>query len=70
MDKCIGFWQVYLTAAAKELLAFTCHFGVANAPSLFQQLMHLILCILRRRPLVQELIPRSAEMEGHINDVS
>ena len=45
-------------------------FGVANAPALFQELMHKILYILRRRPLVQELISRGAEMEAHIDDVS
>ena len=45
-------------------------FGVANAPALFQELLNKILYILRRRPLVQELISRGAEMEAHINDVS
>ena len=32
--------------------------------------MNKILYILRRRPLVQELISRGAEMEAHIDDVS
>ena len=32
--------------------------------------MNKILYILRRRPLVQELASRGAEMEAHINDVS
>ena len=32
--------------------------------------MNKFLYILRRRPLVQELISRGAEMEAHINDVS
>ena len=45
-------------------------FGVANALTLFQELMNKILHILRRRPLVQELIPRGAEMQAHIDDVS
>ena len=45
-------------------------FGVANALALFQELMSKILYILRRRPLVQELIFRGAEMEAHIDDVS
>ena len=31
--------------------------------------MNKILYILRRRPLVQELISRGAEMEVHIDDV-
>ena len=81
MDKRSGFWQVDLTAAAQELLAFitpkgrvfkwkVMPFGVANAPALFQKLMNKILYILRRRPLVQELISRGAEMEAHIDDVS
>ena len=81
MDKRSGFWQVDLTAAAQELLAFitpkgrvfkwkVMPFGVANAPALFQELMNKILYILRRRPLVQELISPGAEMEAHIDDVS
>ena len=45
-------------------------FGVANAPALFQELMNKILYILRRRPLVQQLISWGAEMEAHIDDVS
>ena len=45
-------------------------FGVANACALFQELMNKILNILRRRPLVQELVSRGAEMEAHIDDVS
>ena len=51
MDKRSGFWQVDLTAAAQELLAFitpkgrvfkwkVMPFGVANAPALFQELMN------------------------------
>ena len=81
MDKRSGFWQVDLTAAAQELLAFitpkgrvfqwkVMPFGVANASALFQELMNKVLYILRRRPLVQELISRGAEMEAHIDDVS
>ena len=81
MDKRSGFWQVDLAAAAQELLAFitpkdrvfkwkVMPFGAANAPALFQELMNKIFYILRRRPLVQELISRGAEMEAHIDDVS
>ena len=81
MDKRSGFWQVDLTAAAQELLAFktpkgrvfkwkVMPFGVANAPALFQELINKILNILRRRPLVQELISRGAKMEAHMEDVS
>ena len=44
-------------------------FGVANAPALFHELMNKILCILRRRPKVQELISRAAQMEAHFDDV-
>ena len=39
-------------------------FGVANAPGLFQELMNKILSILRRGPVVQELIFRGAQMEA------
>ena len=81
MDKCSGFWQVDLTRGAQELLAFVTPkarvfrwevmpFGVAKAPPLFQELMNKILYILRRRPLVQELVSRGAEMEAQIDDVS
>ena len=45
-------------------------FGMANATALFQELMNKILYILRRRPLVQELISPGADMEAHIDDVS
>ena len=80
MDKRSGFWQVDLTPNAQELLAFITPqgrvfkwkimpFGVANAPTLFQELMNKILSILRRRPVVQELISRGAQMEAHIDDV-
>ena len=44
--------------------------GVANAPALFQELRNKILYFLRRRPLVQELVPRGAEIQAHIDDVS
>ena len=81
MHKRSGFWQADLTAAPQELLAFltpqgrdfkwkVMPFGVANALALFQELMNKTLYILRRRPLVQELISRGAEMETHIDDVS
>ena len=80
MDKRSGFWQVGLAPNAQELLAFitpqgrvfkwkVMPFGVANAPALFQELMNKILSILRRRPKVQELISRGAQMEAHIDDV-
>ena len=80
MDKRSGFWQVDLTPNAQELLAFitpqgrvfkwkVMPFGVANAPAPFQELMNKILCILRRRPKVRELISRGAQMEAHIDDV-
>ena len=45
-------------------------FRVANAPALFQELTKKVLYILRRTPLVQELISRGAEMQAHIDDVS
>ena len=45
-------------------------FGFANAPALFQDLVNKILYILRRRPLVQELVSRGAVMEAHVDDVS
>ena len=75
-----GFWQVDLTPNAQELLALitpqgrvfkwkSLPFGVANATALFQELMNKILSILRRRPVVQELISRGAQMEAYIDDV-
>ena len=81
MNKHSGFWQVDLTATAQDLQAFitpkgrlfkwnVMPFGVANAPALLKELMNKILYILRRRPLVQELISGGSEMEAHINDVS
>ena len=81
MDNRSGFWQVDPITAAQELLAFispegrvfkwkVMPFGVANAPALFQELMKKILYILRRTPLVQELISRGAEMQAHIDDVN
>ena len=45
-------------------------FGVANTPALFQELMNKIFYILGRRPPVQELISREAEMEAHIDDLT
>ena len=44
-------------------------FGVANASALLEELMNKILSILRRRPVVQELISRGAQMEAHIHGV-
>ena len=81
MDKRSGFWQVDPARSAKELLAFVTPegrvfrwkvmpFGVANTPALFQELMNKILYNLRRRPVVQELVSRRAEMEAGIEDVS
>ena len=69
-----------MTPNAQELLAFitpqgrvfkckVMPFGVANAPALFQELMNKILSILQRRPKVQELISRGAQMEAHMDDV-
>ena len=80
MDKRNGFWQVDLKPNTQELLAFitpqgrvfkwqVMPFGVANAPAVFQELMNKILSILRRRPEVQELISRGAQLEAHIDDV-
>ena len=80
MDKRGWLWQVDLTPSAQELLAFitppgkvfkwkVVPFGVANAPALFQELMNKILSILQRRPVVQELISRGAQIEAHIDDV-
>ena len=80
MDKRSGFLQVDLTPIYQELLAFitpqgrlfkwkVMPFGVANAPAVFQELMNKILSILRRRPVVQELISRGTQMEAHIDNV-
>ena len=80
MDKRSGFWQVDLTPNAQELLVFIAPqgrvfkwkvmpFGVAHAPALFQELMNKIPSVLHRRPVVQELISRGAQMEVHIDVV-
>ena len=80
MDKRSRFWQVDLMPNAQELLAFitpqgrvfqwkVTPFGVANAPALFQVLMNKILSILRRRPVVQDVISPGAQMEAHIDNV-
>ena len=80
LDKRSGFWQVDLTPNVQESLAFitpqgrvfkweVMPFGVANAPAFFQELTNKILSILRRRPVVQEVISPGAEMEAHIDDV-
>ena len=80
-DKGSGLWQGDLTAAAQKLQAFitpkgrvfkwkVMPFWLANAPALFQEPKKKALYILRRRPLVQELISRGAEMEAHIDDMS
>ena len=80
MDNRSSFWQLDLTPNAQVLLVFitpqgrvfkwkVMPFGMANAPAVFQELMNEILSILRRRPVVQELISRGAQMESHINDV-
>ena len=81
MDKRSGFWQVDATRAARALLALVppkgrvfrwkvMPFGVANALALLQEQMNTILYILRRRPLVKELLSRGAKMEAHMDDVS
>ena len=44
-------------------------FGVANAPAVFQELVNKILSILRRRPVMQELMSRGTQMEAHIGNV-
>ena len=80
IDKRSEFWQVELTPNTQELPAFitpqgrvfkwrVMPFGVANAPALFQDLINRILSILRRRPKVQELISRGAQIEAHIDNV-
>ena len=80
MDKRSGFWQVDLTPNAHELLACitpqervikwkVMPFGLANAPAVSEELMRKILSILHRRPVVQELISRGAQMEAQIDDV-
>ena len=67
MDKRSGYCQVDLTPTAQELLAFitpqgrvfklkVVPFVVANAPTLLQEPMNTILSIVRRTPVVQELI--------------
>ena len=80
IDMRTGFWQVDPTPNAQELLALitpqggvfkwkVMHLGVANTPALSKELMNKILTILRRRPVVQELISGDAQMEAHINNL-
>ena len=75
LDKRSGFCQVHLIPAGQGMRAFVTPKGrvfrwnampfcVANAPALFEEQMNKILYILRRRPLVQELASRGAEMEA------
>ena len=45
-------------------------FRGSQRPGTLPNFLNKILYILRRRPLVQELISRGAEMEAHIDDVS
>ena len=78
MDKLSGFWQVDLTAAAQELLAFitpkgrvfkwnVMPFGVANAPGANEQNpVHT----QAQTSSTGGLISRGAETEAHIDDVS
>ena len=65
-----------LTPNAQELLAFITPQGrvfkskvMPFGPAVIQELMNKILCIVRRRPKLQELISRGAQMEAHIDDV-
>ena len=80
IDNRRGFWQADLTPNAQELRAFSTPqgrvfnwkvmpFGVANAPALLQELMIKLLWILLSGSVVQELISRGAQIEGHIDDV-
>ena len=80
MDKTSGFWQVDLTERAKDMMAFitpqgrifkwrVMPFGISNAPALFQEMMSQVLCLVKKRPAVQELLTRGAVLEAHIDDV-
>ena len=40
-----------------------------NAPALFQEMMSQVLCLVKKRPAVQELLKRGAVLEAHIDDV-
>ena len=80
MDKRSGFWQVDLTERAKDMMAFitpqdrifkwrVMPFGISNAPALFQERMSQVLCLVKKRRAVQELLTRGAVLEAHIDDV-
>ena len=80
LDKRSGFWKIDLTERAKELRAviapngqvfrwnvMPC--GLANAPATFQELMNQIIAIMKRRPKVQQLLEKGAQIEAYIDDV-
>ena len=80
MDKRSGFWQVELTERAKDMMAFitpqgrifkwpVMPFGISNAPTLFQEMMSQVQCLIKKRPAVSELLTLGAVLEAHIDDV-
>ena len=80
MDKRSGFWQVDLTERAKEMIVFitpqgrifkwrAVPFGMSNAPTLFQEMMSQVLCLVKQRPAVQEVMKRGAVLDAHIDDM-
>ena len=66
-----GKWQELLAFVTPQGRVFKWKgvpFGVPTAPALFQELMNKIPSVLRRTPVVQELISGGAQMEAHIHD--
>ena len=80
MDLRSGYWQVEVGDESKPKTAFATHgglfefqkmpFGLANAPSTFQRLMHAILCGLHYQiclVYLDDIIVFSRTFEDHLD---
>ena len=80
LDKRRRFWQVELKKRAEDLSAFVAPngqvfkwkampFGLAKAPTTFQDLMNHVLQRMKRRATVQDLLKYGVVIEAYIDDV-